>query len=408
MLWDIFHSDRLELERAVSTETIQLGLKSGSLYEDDLVRPAGTTNPWARIGDFPELVKPPKVAAPAKAADAVLPEARSQKSALAPKKRGDFEDQADAAASSASPFAPTIASPEWVAVGMDPDDITFPVIREREAPSSSEPLSQAIPAAKRPEPPAWIWEDDDDEGDEDEDQAEDEPVHGGSDASSSKPMLDDDAGDVITSDPPLVGAPVELEIVSSASHTALPVVGSRDSRPLSVDDATDEEQFSLSRSGPMTVEELDLAPMVDVALQLVLFFMVTATTVLYKSLEIPKPSTEPPPAAVTQGRSRTLDDLKDDFILVEIDANNAVKVDREQVAADREKLVERLTAARQKLPRNAILLSTDYRTLHRFAVMACDAANEIGLQIKVAAPAPPQAAKAPGLLAASTKKAASG
>ena len=29
--------------------------------------------------------------------------------------------------------------------------------------------------------------------------------------------------------------------------------------------------------------------MVDVAFQLVLFFMVTATTVLYKTLEIPKP-----------------------------------------------------------------------------------------------------------------------
>ena len=69
----------------------------------------------------------------------------------------------------------------------------------------------------------------------------------------------------------------------------------------------------------MTVEELDLAPMVDVAFQLVLFFMVTATTVLYKTLEIPKPTAEQAPAAVAQGRSRTLDDLKEDYILVEID-----------------------------------------------------------------------------------------
>ena len=54
------------------------------------------------------------------------------------------------------------------------------------------------------------------------------------------------------------------------------------------------EEFSLSRSGPMTVEELDLAPMVDVAFQLVLFFMVAAKTVLYKTLEIPKPSPNRP------------------------------------------------------------------------------------------------------------------
>ena len=49
--------------------------------------------------------------------------------------------------------------------------------------------------------------------------------------------------------------------------------------------------------------------MVDVAFQLVLFFMVTATTVLYKTLEIPKPSKEQAPTAVAQGRS--LEDLQD-------------------------------------------------------------------------------------------------
>ena len=41
--------------------------------------------------------------------------------------------------------------------------------------------------------------------------------------------------------------------------------------------------------------------MVDVAFNLVLFFMVTATTVLYKTLEIPKPSGEAPAGAVAQG-----------------------------------------------------------------------------------------------------------
>ena len=56
-----------------------------------------------------------------------------------------------------------------------------------------------------------------------------------------------------------------------------------------------EAEFSLSRSATQRIEELDLAPMVDVAFQLVLFFMVTATMVLYKTLEIPKPSGESPP-----------------------------------------------------------------------------------------------------------------
>ncbi len=62
--------------------------------------------------------------------------------------------------------------------------------------------------------------------------------------------------------------------------------------PAAGEDLPDEDAFSLSRSGPATVEELDLAPMVDVAFQLVLFFMVAAQTVLYKTLEIPKPTQE--------------------------------------------------------------------------------------------------------------------
>ncbi len=82
--------------------------------------------------------------------------------------------------------------------------------------------------------------------------------------------------------------------------------------------------------------------MVDVAFQLVLFFMVTATMVLYKTLEIPKPSGEAPAGAVAQGRSRTLDDLKDDYILVEIDDRGAMKLDREPIEPVRETLVENL------------------------------------------------------------------
>ena len=124
----------------------------------------------------------------------------------------------------------------------------------------------------------------------------------------------------------------------------------------------DEEEFSLSRSGPMTVEELDLAPMVDVAFQLVLFFMVAAQTVLYKTLEIPKPTADQAPAAVAQGRSRTLDELKEDYILVEIDGSGAMKIDREPVAADMTTLVERLRSARETTHRKAMLLSADYAT----------------------------------------------
>ena len=140
----------------------------------------------------------------------------------------------------------------------------------------------------------------------------------------------------------------------------------------------------------MTVEELDLAPMVDVAFQLVLFFMVTATTVLYKTLEIPKPTADQPPGAVAQGHSRSVEDLQKDYILVEIDAGGAMKIDREPVAANVDALAERLRTAREKTNRKVMLLSADYATPHRNAVLAIDAANEIGMSIAMAKPTAPQ------------------
>ena len=138
------------------------------------------------------------------------------------------------------------------------------------------------------------------------------------------------------------------------------------------------------------MEELDLAAMVDVAFQLVLFFLVTATTILYKTLEIPKPSAEAPPDAVAQGRNRTIEDLQEDYIVVEIDPEGNVRIDREPVAARLEDMAERLRTAREKTDRRTMLLSADFATPHRNAVLAYDAANEIGLGIAIARPQPPQ------------------
>jgi len=109
-------------------------------------------------------------------------------------------------------------------------------------------------------------------------------------------------------------------------------------------------------------------------------------TRLYKTLEIPKPSGEAPAGAVAQGRSRSLDDLKDDYILVEIDDRGAMKLDRQPIEPVRETLVKNLRRAREKTGRQSMLLSADFATLHRNAVLAYDAAIEIGLSIAIAKP----------------------
>jgi len=151
----------------------------------------------------------------------------------------------------------------------------------------------------------------------------------------------------------------------------------------------DEEaaEFTLSRRSSDRVEELDLAAMVDVAFQLVLFFLVTAQVVVFKTLEVPRPNEDKPPEAAAQGRSKSIKELEEDYILVEVDAAGALKVDRQPVPADRAALAERLRAARKATGRKAMLLSADFATRHENAVLAFDVANEVELSIAIAQPA---------------------
>jgi biopolymer transport protein ExbD len=397
--WDVFHGDRLELERGLSTAAVRDALARGELRDDDLVRPAGTTVAWARLGDIPEIWEPAP-SSPASPRPALLESAQQKPSRAVQTGPGpsDFEVEAqDAAASSSLAPAPTQRAPDWLELRSETDDVAFPVLKD--APSDAKAVSRG-PAPAEPEPPGgWHWAADADDADNDEeDNAFDERGEiGTAEGATGLETLDDESAHDFAAKAPRSR---ELDAESRSSRVALPVVKSRGWDDTTADVQAEEEvDFSLSRSGPATVEELDLAPMVDVAFQLVLFFMVTATTVLYKTLEIPKPSNEQAPAAAAQGRSRTLDELKEDYILVEIDSLGAMKIDREPVAADMDTLVERLRTSREKTHRKAMLLSADYATKHRNCVLAYDAALEIGLGIVIASPQSPQG-PAPSLLPA--------
>jgi biopolymer transport protein ExbD len=357
--WDVFHADRLEVQRGLTTEQVRAALASGELREDDLIRPAATTTPWARLVEIPELIAPapPPPSAPSPGRDQAFPEAN------------------------ASRPLPATETPQPTP---DPSsDISFPVLREG-------PLQ---PEASGPQPGpdhrAWPWDELDDEEEleilADEDSPSANPL---APANPPEPALPWSHDREEFEGP----APGRFE-QAPRSRVALPVVPSRDRDIETAPDGADEDEeapWSLARSPTRKVEELDLAPMVDVAFQLVLFFMVTATTVLYKTLEIPKPSGESPAPAVAQGRSRSLDDLRADYVLVEIDAEGNMKLDREPIEPEMGALVERLRRAREQTGRKAMLLAADYATLHRNAVLAYDAANEIGMGIAIARPSRPQ------------------
>jgi len=136
-----------------------------------------------------------------------------------------------------------------------------------------------------------------------------------------------------------------------------------------------EEEFQFQR-GRSALEEMDLTPMVDVTFLLLIFFMVTASFSLQKSLEVP------PPDPDNQGAAQTvvpLEDLTEQAILIEIDADNQYRVETE-VVADPFDLPTALAQARTLQQKNEVIITAHELTRHEAVVTAIDAAQEVGMQ----------------------------
>lgn len=135
------------------------------------------------------------------------------------------------------------------------------------------------------------------------------------------------------------------------------------------------EGFSLGMKRPTDQEEMDLTPMVDMTFLLLIFFMITASFSVQKSLEVPPPSADKKGAAQS---IQSLDDLTDTSIAVRIDDRNIVYIDDEPLPGSM-----RLTDALQQKfssQRNELLLTADDAALHDTVVSVIDAANEVGVQ----------------------------
>ena len=392
--WDVFHSDRLESGRGLTTEQVRALQQSGELAPGDLIRPAGTTAGWLKVADWKPAADAPRKPAAPKAT---------------PPKPAPQESPSIASTPTEAWVEPLPQTPSG---SFDRLAGTFPPIRGTEPTADSASNMPPVRSDERFAPPSV-------ELDAVEEEFEDRPTEtyartsdrgsvpiapivetddaaGPSmSAGALEALIDDeDLGDYdLNLDrgaaPPadrrdsLIAVPVpEAEVPPSAWAEAV-----EEYDPEAEDEAAAE--FTLTRGGPEKVEELDLAAMVDVAFQLVLFFLVTATTVLFKTLEVPKPNNDAPPAAgATQGTAKSLDDLQNDYILVDIDPSGAFKVDREPAPSTMAGLADRLRAARSATNRTSMLLTADFATQHKNAVIAYDAANEIGLRIAIARPVP--------------------
>jgi biopolymer transport protein ExbD len=123
-------------------------------------------------------------------------------------------------------------------------------------------------------------------------------------------------------------------------------------------------------------DEMDLTPMVDVTFQLLIFFMVTASFALQKSIQVPTP--DPDQKGATQ-QMQMLEDLQGTSILVKIDAANAILIDDEPLA-DLSQLTEVLRGKMRKEQKTELLLTAHTAALHRGVIAVIDAANDAGMQ----------------------------
>ena len=132
--------------------------------------------------------------------------------------------------------------------------------------------------------------------------------------------------------------------------------------------------------------EMDMTPMVDVTFLLLIFFMVTASFTMQKSLNVPKPESN---EASTQ--ARTIQDFQDnpDYVVVRVDGFNTFHVtaaafeDEVEAPSEQELLVKLRQAkqgdARGNVPSKMLVLASGEAQYER-VVMAIDAGNDIGME----------------------------
>ena len=137
---------------------------------------------------------------------------------------------------------------------------------------------------------------------------------------------------------------------------------------------TEAEGFSFRRP-QTTFDDMDLTPMVDVTFLLLIFFMVTASFSLQKTIEMPSPKSDQKGAA----QSLTIEDLEENTVFVRIDGQNAIFIDDEPVP-DPTTLRDRLTTARLATLRSELAIDARPEVFHETVVAVIDAATAAGMQ----------------------------
>ena len=143
--------------------------------------------------------------------------------------------------------------------------------------------------------------------------------------------------------------------------------------PWLVDDEEEEHDFKIDKAG-MDDEGLDMTPMVDVTFLLLIFFMITASFAVQKSMQTTPP--EPDEEGVSQNVN---DDVEEDSVVVEIDAENNIRVEDVEVAGIGE-LIDMLTNKRTGEGKTDMMIEVHELAKHGTVVLVTDAGLEADMQ----------------------------
>ena len=97
--------------------------------------------------------------------------------------------------------------------------------------------------------------------------------------------------------------------------------------------------------------EMDMTPMIDVTFQLIIFFMITATFVVQKTLDMPEATAE---QEADSGGLPTLSQLAVENVIVTVNADGSIEVDSRPVTI--EELPAALVEASKKNPDNVEMI----------------------------------------------------
>lgn len=161
--------------------------------------------------------------------------------------------------------------------------------------------------------------------------------------------------------------------------------GTADNRPVIEEAVADEPPVHFRKDKTLPKGELDMTPMVDVTFLLLIFFMVTASFSIQKSLELPAPKSDSPSTS-----AKTIDDYLDDpdFITVRIDSFDTFHVtcaawDDEREAPSKQELFVKLREAKNSnpsgVPPRMLMVNAHVDATHDKVVIAIDAGSEVGM-----------------------------